>query len=510
MKDAQNVIIYIGKAKNLRKRVRSYFNKRQDYKTAKLVERINSIEFVLTDTESEAYILESGMIKRHRPKFNIELKDQERYTYLRVTREKYPRLVVARRSKNGTFLGGGEIFGPFVHGSSKLLTIGTLRKTFKIRICKTLPKKVCLEYHLGNCEGPCEFVQAQERYEKHIANVKDVLRDKNQSGAFAAKLHEEMTAAADMLQFERAQEIRDTLTRLGSLQSEQKMSHPHGADEEFFAIKTNNGEAVVMNFRMRSGVIRDSEKFFFDTVGDNNFTNFLYQYYTTHTIPEIIILNEEPQNRPMLENLLSQQAGHSVSIMRPTTQMRQGMIDLLLKNINVLLQNNIEPGIQELQNVLKSKNPPKIIECFDISNHGEEYAVGSMSRFINGKPDKSGYRKFRIKTVKGRDDYSMMFEVVRRRYVRLKKENAAMPDLVLLDGGRGQLRFALSALKYAGVSLSCASLAKENEEVYVPDQTVPIRMPKSNAGLRILQHARDEAHRFGVAYNRAIRRQQLK
>ena len=222
MKDSDEKIIYIGKAKNLKNRVRSYFNKNQNYKTQKLVENISDIEFVLTDNESEAFLLESNMIKKYRPRFNIELKDQQRYTYLRVSDEKYPRLLVARRTRDGKFLGKGKFYGPFTQGSSKLLTIGTLRKAFQIRICKTLPKKVCLEYHLGNCEGPCEFKDAQEKYPDHVKKLEDVLKGKNDTKIFTKKLEDEMHQAAESQQFERAKDIRDTLIRLGSLQTKQK------------------------------------------------------------------------------------------------------------------------------------------------------------------------------------------------------------------------------------------------------------------------------------------------
>ena len=508
MKDGDGTVIYVGKAKSLRRRVRSYFSRSQDPKTARLVEQIRSIEFVLTDTENEAYILESSMIKRHRPKFNIELKDQERYTYLRITDEKYPRLVVARRTRKGKFLGKGDVYGPFVHGSSKLLTIGTLRKTFKVRICKTLPKKVCLEYHMGNCEGPCEFAGAQERYGSHIADLVEVLRNRDQAGAFAEKLKIEMEQASEMRQFERAREIRDTLARLGSLQQEQKMASPQGADEEFFGIRVSDGEAVVMNFRLAGGVIRDSDRFAFDTVGDNNFGNFLYQYYTTHPVPDIIVVSQEPENRTLLEEMLSAQSGQPVVIITPDSTMRQNMIGLLLRNIDAAATS--DPGVLELQGILGLPRPPRIIECFDISNHGADYAVGAMSRLVDGKPDKSGYRKFRIREVQGRDDYSMIREVVRRRYARLSRENGTMPDMVLIDGGKGQLGSAVSALREAGVSLPCASLAKENEEVYLPDGKGPITIPHKRPSLQILQRARDESHRFGVAYNRAIRSAQLK
>ena len=282
MKDSEGKIIYIGKAKNLKNRVRSYFLKNQNYKTQKLVANISEIEFVMTDNESEAFLLESNMIKKYRPRFNIELKDQQRYTYLRISDEKYPRLLVARRTRDGKFLGKGKTFGPFTQGSSKLLTIGTLRKAFQIRICKTLPKKVCLEYHLGNCEGPCEFKNAQERYPKHVAALEDVLKGKNQTKIFTKKLEEEMHLAAELQQFERAKDIRDTLVRLDSLQTKQKMEYVKNSDEEYFGIGIQEQSATVMNFRMINGVIRDSDKFFFDLVGDNSFSNFLYQYYSTH------------------------------------------------------------------------------------------------------------------------------------------------------------------------------------------------------------------------------------
>ena len=314
MKDSDDKIIYIGKAKNLKNRVRSYFNKNQNYKTQKLVENISDIEFVLTDNESEAFLLESNMIKKYRPRFNIELKDQQRYTYLRVSDEKYPRLLVARRTRDGKFLGKGKFYGPFTQGSSKLLTIGTLRKAFQIRICKTLPKKVCLEYHLGNCEGPCEFKDAQEKYPDHVKKLEDVLKGKNDTKIFTKKLEDEMHQAAESQQFERAKDIRDTLIRLGSLQTKQKMEYVENSDEEYFGIGIQEQTATIMNFRMINGVIRDSDKFFFDLVGDNSFSNFLYQYYSTHKIPKFIIVSEIPENQKLLESLLSEQSGFNVKI----------------------------------------------------------------------------------------------------------------------------------------------------------------------------------------------------
>ena len=275
MKDGSGKIIYIGKAKNLKNRVKTYFSKNQNYKTQKLVSKIKDLEFVLTDNESEAFLLESNMIKRYRPAYNIELKDQQRYTYLRVTNEKFPRLLVARRTRSGDFLGKGKIFGPFTKGSSKLLTIGSLRKSFKVRICKTLPKKVCLEYHLGNCDAPCEFESAKIEYTKNISELESILKSKQQRKEFSKKLQKQMKDASESQQFERAIEIRDTLQRLGSINSGKKMEAARKSDEEFFGIRYGEQDATVMTFRQTHGVIRDSEKFSFDLIGDNNFPNFV-------------------------------------------------------------------------------------------------------------------------------------------------------------------------------------------------------------------------------------------
>ena len=506
MKDNSGNTIYIGKAKNLRNRVKTYFTKNQNYKTQKLVSKISDIEFVLTDNESEAFLLESNMIKRYRPTYNIELKDQQRYTYLRITNEKFPRLLVARRTRNGNFLGKGKIFGPFTKGSSKLLTIGSLRKTFKVRICKTLPKKVCLEYHLGNCDGPCEYNSAQKEYKQNISDLESILKSKQQMKDFRQKLEKQMLEASDLQQFERAIEIRDTLQRLGSINSGKKMETAKKSDEEYFGIMYGQQDAIIMTFRQTHGVIRDSEKFTFDLVADNNFTNFLYQYYTTHKIPKIIITSEELGDIDSLQIALSERAGFPVKIVLGTKGKRKEVIELILRNIELIKNKNSEPGLIDLRDILKLPSIPRVIECFDISNHGDEYAVGSMARFVDGKPDKSGYRKFKIKTVRGRDDFAMINEVVERRYSRLQKEKSEFPDLIVIDGGIGQLSAAMSALKDVGIEIPCVSLAKEREEIFVPRRTKSIIIAKNKDSLKILQHARDETHRFGVMYNRKLRK----
>lgn len=578
MKDGQGRIIYIGKAKSLRKRVRSYFgNKTHDnYKTQRLVELVAGVEFVVTDTEGEAFLLESNMIKRHRPRFNIELKDQQRYTYLRISDEKYPRLLVSRRTRDGRFLGKGQTFGPFVQGSSKILTVGALRKAFQIRICKTLPKKVCLEYHLGNCEGPCEFESAQKRYQGHVDALRDVLAGSDQLKIFSEKLRLQMKEAADARHFERAIEIRDTLVRLDGLNSGQKMERVKSSDEEYFGIAVRDHTAVVMTFRMIHGVIRDSDKFVFDAMADNTFAGFLYQYYTTRRIPHHIVLSEMPQDAELLESLLSERAGHAVGMSVPQRGRRREMVDLILRNVAIVHESGAgdpaggagagygeagdspgagdgrigsdrgrsptsaeSPGLLQLQGALGLARIPHVIECFDVSNHGEAFAVGSMSRFVGGVPDKPGYRRFRIKTVDGRDDYAMISEIVHRRYRRIldggagshrgggrgntdnddaasaadpntDKKAAELPDLVVIDGGKGQLGAALKSLFKLGLyDLPCISLAKENEEVYVPGRSDPVVIPRSDQSLKILQHARDESHRFGVSYNHTLQKKMM-
>jgi excinuclease ABC subunit C len=315
-----------------------------------------------------------------------------------------------------------------------------------------------------------------------------------------------MKQASESRQYEKAKEIHDTIQRLSSLQIKQKMESPKfGADEEFFGIKIKDQIAYVMSFRLSNGVIKDRNKFSFDLVGDNSFSSFLSQYYSTNPIPKFIVVNQLPDNKEILGEIFSKTSGFKVNILVPTSGKRREIIDLIMRNILLTISKGTDPALIELQDQIGLDNIPRKIECFGISNHGEDYAVGSMSCLVDAKPYKSGYRKFKIKTVTGRDDFAMINEIVKRRYLRLKQEKTKMPDLVLIDGGRGQLNAALDALYSIDVKIPCISLAKENEEVYLPRYS-PLIMKKDNPALKVLQHARDEAHRFGVAHNRAIRK----
>jgi excinuclease ABC subunit C len=518
MKDNVGTIIYIGKAKNLRKRITSYFSKHDPklgWKTSRLVDRIADIDFVVTDNEIEAFLLESNLIKRYRPVFNIELKDQQRYTYLKITDEPFPRLLVARRNRAGEFTGPkGKVYGPFVRGSSKYLTVGLLRKLFKIRVCNRLPKTPCLQYFIKNCDAPCIANVRQEQYMTNIAALHDILEGKSSIDKFADEMHAEMKRASGVGDYERAKEIRDTLYRLNNLRTKQKMEKVinRNHDEEYVSMlkDAKKGVAHVMALRRTRGVISDRKKFEFDLVGDNSLSSFLLQYYSTVPIvPRFVYINEELEDdRQVLEMSLEKIAGHKVSIFnveRTLAGEKRQLMDLIMRNLSIYVERGYDPAVVELKNVLKLPSVPEIIDCFDVSNLGTSIAVGSCVRFINAKPSKAYYRRFKIKTITGQNDFAMISELVRRRYLSSASEK--IPDLIVIDGGRGQLGAAIMSLRSLGLlDVPCIGLAKENEEIYIQGHKEPLIIPKSNAGLKMLQYARDEAHRFSLAYNVKLRK----
>lgn len=526
MKDDEGKIIYIGKAKNLHKRVSSYFLKQDannndqynnNWKTSRLVRKITDIDFIVTDNEIEAFLLESNLIKRYRPIFNIELKDQQRYTYLKITDETFPRLLVARRNRNGDFYGSkGKIYGPFVRGSSKFLTVGLLRKLFKIRICDKLPKKPCLEYFIKNCDAPCIDNVARSEYMKNVFALQEILEGKNGIEKFVNDMKTEMERASELQQYEKAKEIRDTLHRLNNLRIKQKMEKAinHNADEEYIGILKDiaNGVAYVMTLRRTHGVISDSKKFEFDLVGDNSLTTFLSQYYSTASIiPRFVYINEDIESKDVLEASIEQLADHKVSIIKISKNFqvkeKRQLMDLLTRNLTLYTEKGYDPSIVDLKNIIHLPTIPTIIDCFDISNFGTTFAVGSCIRFVNGEPNKAGYRKFKIRTILSQNDFAMIEEIVSRRYLLAEKtDQDQMPDLIVIDGGKGQLHSAIYAIHKLGMDIPCISLAKENEEICIPYSSNPIILPKSSPALKLLQHIRDEAHRFGLSYNVNLRK----
>jgi len=332
MKNREGKIIYIGKAKNLKKRVMSYFTQRgsseaSNWKTSKLVSKIEDIDFLVTDNEIEAFLLESNLIKQYRPLFNIDLKDQQRYTYLKISDEKFPRLLVARRNRDGKFTGiKGKVFGPFVHGSSKYLTIGLLRKIFKIRICNTLQKRPCLEYFINNCDAPCINNVTQSEYIDNVQSLENILTGKKSIEDFIEKMQNDMVSASNSLDYEKAKAIRDTVSRLENLRSRQKIEHSISSrsEEEYIGIIYDllQSKAHVLILRRYRGVIRDRKKYQFDLLGDNSFSTFLSQYYSSKSsVPRFIYVNEDPGSKEALEKSLEKIASHKVNIIRLSNRM---------------------------------------------------------------------------------------------------------------------------------------------------------------------------------------------
>jgi excinuclease ABC subunit C len=532
MKDSTGRVIYIGKAKDLQRRVSSYFRKQgssdethernDNWKTSRLIGKINDIDFIVTDNEIEAFLLESNLIKTYRPTFNIELKDQQRYTYLKVTDETFPRLLVARRNRKGEFYGPkGKVYGPFVRGSSKFLTVGLLRKLFKIRICDKLPKKPCLEYFLKNCDAPCINKVTAEEYMKNVDRLQSIIRGKSSIDRYVNEMEAEMKRASEIQDYEKAKEIRDTLTRLTNLSAKQKMEKAlhRNLDEEYVGIikEIKTGVAHVITLRRTKGVITDRKKFDFELIGDNSLDTFLLQYYSTAPeIPRYVYVNEKPASTEALEASIERFANHEVNIITISDdhklEEKKRLMDLIVRNVKLYVEKGHPPEILELEDILHLPRTPSVIDCFDISNLGDEYAVGACARFVEGKPYKDGYRRFKIKLTFKQNDFAMIQEIVTRRYLPVQTEGyscdraQSLPDLIVVDGGKGHLNCAIDALHTAGLDIPCVSLAKENEQIYSPGSIRPIDLSRNSPALKALQYIRDEAHRFGLSYNRNLRR----
>lgn len=575
MKDDKDKIIYIGKAKSLKKRICNYFdlintdgfrwkhknidNDKIIWKNKKLLQKISEIEFIITDNEVEAFLLEANLIKQYRPIFNIELKDQERFTYLKITDETFPRLLVARRNRKSDFTGPeGEIFGPFVYGSSRFISIGTLRKIFKVRICNRLPKKPCLEYFINNCDAPCIQKITMEKYHENINSLKQILKKRDGIQDFLTRMNKDMIEASNRQDYEHAKEIRDTIRTVENLKIKQKIDLIEKKDEEYVGFKVDklNQTGYVMILKRSCGVISDTKQFEFDILGDNNFSSFLLQYYSSvSNIPETIYVNDIPESRNLLEVTFKKLSGHIVNINKiKRSKQDNGRFDLMkliLKNISIRIEKKYNPVLGNLRDLINLKETPLIIDCFDVSNFGTSFAVGSCVRFVNGTSFKSGYRRFKIQTLKDtQDDVRMINEIVGRRYekhrekpsekqykindveegnnknVIIQEPNSdelfpiqytnnkrlidSLPNLIIIDGGRAQLNSAIKALTEKNLCIHAIALAKQNEEIFLPWERESLKISKKEPVMHLIQSIRDEAHRFGLSYNRMLRKTRLK
>jgi excinuclease ABC subunit C len=497
MKDSEGHIIYIGKAASLRKRLGQYFTgKNNSPKTSVMVRKIDSIDFVVTTNEDEALLLESSLIKANQPKYNMVLKDAKHFSYLAITNEKFPRLIVARKNSLGKFrVNAARFYGPYVEGSKRAVSARFLRKLFKIRICKKLPKKECLQYHIGNCDAPCVNKISHDDYMENIHSLGSVLEGKG-AKELTKKLERRMNEASHELDFELAKSLHEQMKSLEIFLSRQKVEKAGGSDEDYLWFERVGEELNVQILQSRGGLIRGSSKSSADiNEQEEPEISFCIQFYPA--VPDRVYSNLTKEQNDKLNKALK------TSAFRTPGREKKKTLEIAAKS---LVHGKIDQAVLRLKEALSLERNPVVIETFDISTLFGEDSVGSMVRFVNGKPEKSGYRKFKIKDVNGQDDFSMMEEVVFRRYSRLVKERKPLPDLVLIDGGIGQLNSALKAIGNAGLMLPVASIAKKEEEIYIPTKTNPLKLSKNDDGLKLLQHCRDEAHRFAVSYHRKRRK----
>jgi len=499
-RDSAKKIIYVGKAKNLRKRLKSYISKKEmDPKTRSLISSIASVEFFVTDTEVEALILENTLIKKHQPKYNINLKDAKTYAFIQLTDENFPRLLIARQKQSS-----GKYFGPFVSALERDHVLQFLNRTFALRTCKKLPKKSCLRFHLQLCDAPCIGFISKEDYDKKIRNVCFILSGK--STELLNKLRQEMTRKSQSFDFENALILRNQITAIQHLQEHQKMQRQHTFDEDIIHFLVRSGMVYLMLFNIYKGTLSTKNEFVFGFTPDF-FEEFIVQYYSENPIPSEVIVPQRLSDS--LAAFLIHKRKKKVRIIVPKKGEKKQLLDLVLKNIEITFFGDVSK-VEELQRQLNLQEPPQVIECFDISHLSGTLMVGSMVQYRNGKPDKTNYRRFRIRTVEGIDDVAAIAEVIRRRYTRLQQEHTALPQLIIIDGGVGQLNSAVHELENIDLKIPIISIAKQFEEIYLPGSPQALHLNKKEKALLFVREIRDEAHRFAIVYNRLLRKKELR
>ena len=518
-KDADGTIIYVGKAKNLRSRVRNYFSddRLAEAKTGTLISVARSLDYILVDNEKEALALENNLIKQHQPRFNILLKDDKTYPYIKITSEKYPRVYVTRRlNKTDTF------FGPYFPGNLAYRLVDVIHRRFMVPSCKIDLNKnhpqPCLEYHIKRCLGPCVAgLTTENEYAAAARRARMFLEGKHRE--LATEIKGQMAEAAESLNFERAASLRDLLTTIEEMDERQKMSAASGDDIDIFAYHVEPPLAAVNLFHVRNGRIVDRKELFWENLDEFDPQEFIASllkqiYLSGRYIPGLIHVPAEFEDCELLEEYLSEKKGRKVEIATPQRGQKRALVDLVETNAQHSFESRfrvLKPSGETIsvavQEALNLPNPPKRIECFDISHIQGTDKVASMVVWEDGKMNKAAYRKFHIKTVVGNDDFASMREVVLRRYSRVLEEKAKMPGLVLIDGGLGQLHAAQESLEKLGLATQpVASIAKREEWIYVLGQEdEPIVLDRHSPVLHLIQVIRDEAHRFAVTFHRSVR-----
>ena len=513
-RDKRGHVLYIGKALSLKKRVSSYFvdspGGPDRFQIGPMIDQIADLEFILTENELEALILESNLIKNHRPRYNIVLKDDKHYPFLRLDpNDPFPWVQVVRRIKDD----GALYYGPYVPSTAMWDVLALVNKTIPLRKCRSIEgRKLCLEYHLGRCLGPCEGLIGRKEYGELVDQARLLLDGKDQE--LTKRLKERMHQAAESLEFEQAAKYRDQIASLRQVFERQKVISPRGEDLDVFGLAHEAREAQVQLFLIRRGRLIGRETFTFELGAETPsglLASLLKQFYVgSRDIPKEILLSHPLEDASLIAAWLASRVNRHVELLAPQRGRKARLVQMAQRNAQEALALSLrssqsrEAALKELQEALGLTGLPRQIEAYDISNISGTLAVGSQVVWEDGKSKKSAYRRYKINTVEGPDDFAMMAEVLQRRLQ--KAQEMPLPDLILLDGGRGQLNAALGVARKLGFdSLQMVSLAKEEELVFHPARPKPIALPERSRARQLLQQIRDESHRFAVTYHRALR-----
>lgn len=510
MKDKNGTIIYVGKAKILKNRVRSYFTGSHDTKTERLVSEIVDFEYIVTESNIEALLLEINLIKKNDPKYNIMLKDDKTYPFIKITNEEYPRLLITRKVLKDK----AYYFGPYPDVGAANETKKLLDRLFPLRKCKVLPKEVCLYYHMGQCLAPCVFQIPKDTYPKMVKEIKQFLNGGHSE--IQAELTQKMETAAAEMNFEQAAEYRDQIRAIETVMTRQKMTQADQMDRDVFGYAVDKGWMCVQVFFVRQGKLieRDVSLFPFYNEAPEDFLTYIGQFYqeNQHFIPKEVLIPDDI-DQESVEALLD------TKVLQPKRGEKKKLVDLAGKNARVALQEKFQliqrkeertiGAVEKLGNAMNIPTPVRI-EAFDNSNIQGSDPVSAMVVFIDGRPAKNEYRKYKIKTVKGPDDYASMREVIYRRYSRVLKEGLAFPDLIVIDGGKGQVDVARDVLEnQLGLDIPIAGLAKNDkhktsELLFGPELAV-IDLERNSPEFFLLQRIQDEVHRFAITFHRQLR-----
>jgi excinuclease ABC subunit C len=527
-KDADGKVLYVGKAKNLRNRVRQYFQKSRSPgpRIEQMLTKATDLEVIVTDSEVEAFILEANLIKKLKPRYNVSLKDDKSYPYIVITNEPFPRVFITRQIRRD----GSRYFGPYTDVKNVRSALKAIRDIFMIRSCNFLidrdaiakrKYKLCLDYHIKKCEGPCEGLVARGRYAAMIEQVASLLQGK--TGSLIRTLRAEMDQHSAVLRYEEAALIRDRIRGLEAYSERQKAVDLDATDRDIVACAMEGDDACGVIFKLRDGKMVGRQHYYMGNVEERSegevLETLLQQYYLmADFIPKEIFVSAGVENADALTVWLGERKGEEVVLVNPQEGEEAKLVRLTRSNAKFLLEelkiqkmkraDYIPHPVVALQRDLGLARTPRRIECFDNSNTQGSDPVASMVVFVDGKTRKSEYRKFKIQSVAGPDDFASMREIIRRRYARVLEQQEQLPDLIVVDGGKGQLSSAGEVLEELGISdQPIIGLAKRLEEVFLPGKSEPEMIPKTSPGLRLLQQVRDEAHRFAVTFHRTIRSQ---